>query len=72
MCNRSDRGREAARFRSFCSFARPESPLGVSGLAHSYCYRDIRKVGRATRTATGVDQVIAGVPTCAALSPRTR
>ena len=33
---------------------------------------EIRKVGRTTFTATGADQLIAGVPTCAAFSPRTR
>ena len=33
---------------------------------------EIRNVGRTTFTATGADQVIAGVPTCAAFRPRTR
>jgi hypothetical protein len=30
-----DRGREAAALQVLCSFARPESPLGDSGLAHN-------------------------------------
>src|SRR5919106_970770 len=34
VCTRSDRGRGAAALQVLCSFARPESPLGDSGLAH--------------------------------------
>ena len=34
--NRSDRGREAAALLGLLGFARPESLLGDSGLAHYY------------------------------------